>query len=205
MAILKNTRINSTESITLPVGTSSQRPGSPGLGMMRYNTDEEYVEVYNGEEWVQVASGNDIPTALVKTNLQNDSSVNNSSSFSNFNVFNNTIINEGSFSVSSSGISIPDDGIYLCSLLCKFTNTDGNSRTAPATRFSINGSAQGEISCSSYMRASSGHEESSNSLTTIYSLTSGDTVGLQFSNQGQYTGTSRLDGGNSTVMIERIG
>ena len=57
MATLKNTSINSTESITLPVGTSAQRPGSPSLGMMRYNTDESYVEVYDGTEWFPIASG----------------------------------------------------------------------------------------------------------------------------------------------------
>ena len=55
MATLKNTTINSTESIRLPVGNTSQRPGSPQLGMMRYNTDEEGIEVYNGTDWVPLA------------------------------------------------------------------------------------------------------------------------------------------------------
>jgi hypothetical protein len=55
MATLKNTTIDSTESIRLPVGNTSQRPGSPQLGMMRYNTDEEGIEIYNGDDWVPLA------------------------------------------------------------------------------------------------------------------------------------------------------
>jgi len=59
MANLKNTRINTNEAIGLPSGTNSQRPSSASLGMMRYNTEEEIVEVYNGTEWIEiVVSGN---------------------------------------------------------------------------------------------------------------------------------------------------
>jgi len=55
MATLKNTTINATSSLRLPSGTTAQRPGSPQTGMMRYNTEEVYVEVYNGEDWVALA------------------------------------------------------------------------------------------------------------------------------------------------------
>lgn len=47
MASLKNTTINDTGNITLPNGTTAQRP-SPANGMMRYNTDNATVELYNG-------------------------------------------------------------------------------------------------------------------------------------------------------------
>jgi len=57
MANLKNTRINTSEAIGLPSGTSAERPNSPVLGMMRYNTEEEIVEVYNGEEWIAISAG----------------------------------------------------------------------------------------------------------------------------------------------------
>ena len=55
MATLKNTTINATSSLRLPSGTTAQRPGSPQTGMMRYNTEEVYVEIYNGEDWVALA------------------------------------------------------------------------------------------------------------------------------------------------------
>lgn len=57
MAELDRTIINDTGFITLPVGTTAQRPSSPELGMMRWNTDEELVEFYNGSEWIAVEGG----------------------------------------------------------------------------------------------------------------------------------------------------
>ncbi len=44
--------INSTTALTLPVGTSAQRPAIPVLGDIRYNTTAGVVEVYNGTVWV---------------------------------------------------------------------------------------------------------------------------------------------------------
>ena len=55
MAILKNTIINSTESIRLPVGTTGQRPGSPTVGMLRYNSTDSRVEIFTGSAWAQYA------------------------------------------------------------------------------------------------------------------------------------------------------
>jgi hypothetical protein len=44
MATLKNTNINDTGFLRLPVGTTAQRPSSPTVGMMRYNTTISNVE-----------------------------------------------------------------------------------------------------------------------------------------------------------------
>jgi hypothetical protein len=42
--------------VVIPSGNSStDRPPVPALGMVRYNTDSAYVEVYNGTGWVSVA------------------------------------------------------------------------------------------------------------------------------------------------------
>ena len=49
MAILKNTSINST--LTLPAGTTAQRPASPITGMMRFNTSYHVMEIYTGTYW----------------------------------------------------------------------------------------------------------------------------------------------------------
>lgn len=51
MAILKNTTINDNSNLTLPVGTTGQRPGSPEEGMLRYNSDIEEAEYYDGSSW----------------------------------------------------------------------------------------------------------------------------------------------------------
>src|SRR5210317_1677605 len=47
--IADNPAFSGTGSITLPAGTTAQRPGSPVNGMIRYNTTLEYVEYYNGQ------------------------------------------------------------------------------------------------------------------------------------------------------------
>jgi hypothetical protein len=46
----------STESFLLPKGTTVQRPGSPVAGMMRYHSDDNVFEFYNGTEWKQTTT-----------------------------------------------------------------------------------------------------------------------------------------------------
>lgn len=51
MATLKNTTVSDTGAIQLPVGTTAQRPGSPSVGQMRYNSTFKTVESYDGTSW----------------------------------------------------------------------------------------------------------------------------------------------------------
>lgn len=50
-------KITGTYGIVIPNGSSNARPlnGYYELGMIRYNTDYQYVEVYNGTQWISVA------------------------------------------------------------------------------------------------------------------------------------------------------
>ena len=48
--------IDATTALIIPVGTSAQRPASPLDGMIRFNDDDDKVEVYDGTDWVQVGS-----------------------------------------------------------------------------------------------------------------------------------------------------
>jgi hypothetical protein len=41
-------------AITLPSGNTAQRPQSPVVGMIRFNTETEKVEGYEGTEWVNI-------------------------------------------------------------------------------------------------------------------------------------------------------
>ncbi len=47
--------ITGTNAVVIPAGLSAQRPGAPVLGMMRYNIDAGYVEIYDGAAWGTVA------------------------------------------------------------------------------------------------------------------------------------------------------
>jgi len=51
MATLKNTTINDTGFVQLPVGTTAQRPGSPVNGDMRFNSESKVVEHYSNGAW----------------------------------------------------------------------------------------------------------------------------------------------------------
>jgi hypothetical protein len=46
----------STGYFDLPVGTTAQRPGSPTVGMVRYNSTENEYEVYKGTSWQLIST-----------------------------------------------------------------------------------------------------------------------------------------------------
>jgi len=50
-------QFNGTYGVVIPVGTTANRPSSlyETTGMIRFNTDQGYVEVYNGSTWGSVA------------------------------------------------------------------------------------------------------------------------------------------------------
>jgi hypothetical protein len=48
-------RIIGAGGVVIPSGTSSQRPGSPVIGMVRYDTTLQRLEVYDGLSWVSAA------------------------------------------------------------------------------------------------------------------------------------------------------
>lgn len=52
MATLKNTTFDDTSHLTIPAGTTAQRPASPSAGMFRYNSDLKINEYYNGSSWI---------------------------------------------------------------------------------------------------------------------------------------------------------
>jgi hypothetical protein len=45
----------STGDFVVPVGTTAQRPASPSVGMIRYNTTLENLEQYNSSGWIAIA------------------------------------------------------------------------------------------------------------------------------------------------------
>lgn len=57
-SIAPNPQLTGTADLLIPVGTTAQRPGSPLDGMIRYNTDNNVFEWYNGNAlaWESAAS-----------------------------------------------------------------------------------------------------------------------------------------------------
>jgi hypothetical protein len=46
--------MTTTGAFVMPVGTTAQRPGTAVVGMMRFNSDVDYFEGYNGATWVKL-------------------------------------------------------------------------------------------------------------------------------------------------------
>ncbi len=55
MATLQNLNVNTTGYLKIPSGTTAQRPGSPAVGMLRWNTTTGKLEYYtNGSRWEEM-------------------------------------------------------------------------------------------------------------------------------------------------------
>ena len=50
-----------TGAVALPDGTQAQRPGTPLTGMLRFNTDLDSFEGYDGVEWGEIGGGGSLP------------------------------------------------------------------------------------------------------------------------------------------------
>lgn len=60
-------QFNGTAAVVVPVGTLAQRPATSIAGSFRYNSDNSYLEFYNGTTWVDLATGGS--TVSQATNL----------------------------------------------------------------------------------------------------------------------------------------
>ena len=58
-------KLETSSAIKIASGTESQRPTSPEVGMIRFNTEEEEYEGWNGEEWDALGG---LDPALIGTN-----------------------------------------------------------------------------------------------------------------------------------------
>ena len=72
MASIKNTIINDTGYLRLPVGTNAQRL-SASAGDMRYNSESSYPEYYNGSSWIRIGAFN--ATATVSATVTGGNNV----------------------------------------------------------------------------------------------------------------------------------
>lgn len=54
--VLNSLSLDGTSRLKLPVGNSSQRPGTPTQGDLRYNSEVGSIEVYSGTTWILLAA-----------------------------------------------------------------------------------------------------------------------------------------------------
>jgi hypothetical protein len=58
-------KIYGTTALTIPVGTTGERPGTPAVGMIRYNTTTGYAEYYGSSGWQSIAGPYNIDYLVV--------------------------------------------------------------------------------------------------------------------------------------------
>lgn len=198
ISLASNPVLPGVQAVTLPSGTQAQRPSSPTEGQMRYNTDDNEIEYYNGS-WTSISGGTS-NTVAFKTQTVSNNSVNNSTSFTERNAFNTSPdINQGGFSVTASNITVPESGLYWCTFTIYFSSN--STRTNVGIRWSINNVGQNEISASNYIRDNSGHNTSSTHLTTIYDLSANDQLSLEFRREAS-SGTVTLETEGSVSIVK---
>lgn len=66
-------RDSATGAASMPVGDTSARPASPVVGMMRYNSDNQTFEGYQGGQWATVGGAGLPVGSLVPWNVSEDS------------------------------------------------------------------------------------------------------------------------------------
>jgi hypothetical protein len=113
MANLKNTIINDTGHLTLPVGTTAQRP-SVATGQSRFNSSLGLMEYYNGTTWVQTAQIRDGSNSTNRAviSLTDFDKLNKPAGFYWFTYPNQTVLNSysQSFSLYYSGANFQGTG-----------------------------------------------------------------------------------------------
>jgi hypothetical protein len=72
---VKNPQIDSTaNTLVIPKGTTADQPGSPLIGMIRYNTSLNMLEFYNGSAFVQLAGGSGGKATITRDSFTLDGS-----------------------------------------------------------------------------------------------------------------------------------
>lgn len=64
-----NPQFDGTSSLRLPVGTTSQRPGTPAVGQLRFNSETGTSEIYNGTVWTSVGGSDEFASTVALVGL----------------------------------------------------------------------------------------------------------------------------------------
>jgi len=116
-----NLAFGSDDSISIPAGGTGRRPANPAVGELRFNTDTDKLEQYNGTSWIDIASGDiDADSLSIGSNLVIDSSGNLKDSNGN------TVVDSLGNIFASGNTVIDSTGNYKSSAGHTVINSDGH-------------------------------------------------------------------------------
>ena len=91
------------------------------------------------------------------------------------------VFSSGSWTVTTSTIEVPNDGLYLINVNWELTtDPTTNDRLGPQVAIAINGTPNEYVAAHSYLRSTSGHGSTSSNQSTLMELNTGDLVSVQW-------------------------
>jgi hypothetical protein len=156
---------------------------------------------YDGSNWV-----NKSPVVL-KLNCIDNSNINDTDVWTNRSIIDDSaaVINLGGFTFNSSTITIPEDGVYQCIFNFFIVAPDTTLyRMNPGARWTINGVLQNEIAASSYIRSEDGHDEASLHLSSVFELSTGNSLKVYWAKLAADNADVYVAGANSNIQIIKI-
>ena len=155
-----------------------------------------------GTNWVAAGGGGGGITNYAKYVGTGTLNVNSSTTFTERAWINTSPqFSSGTWSATSSAITVPNAGLYLVQV--NWYLTGSVARTNIGLRFAINDTQQSEIAAHNYIRAASGHNESSVNMSTTFNLSASDQISI-YTAQLSAAGTVTLLGSNSTIAITQL-
>lgn len=119
------------------------------------------------------------------------------------------VFSSGSWTVTTSTIEVPNDGLYLINLNWELTTlTNHNDRLGPQVAIAINGTPNEYVSAHTYMRAQTTISNTSSNQSTLMELDSGDLVSVQWlehtTGRNDSDADSNLTEGSSFIEIIQL-
>ena len=137
----------------------------------------------------------------VQTSLIDKNNVNSSTTFTNYSCVNTTPnINQGGFTVATTGILVPVPGLYLICFNCYFYSTGLRENVKVGVTIKSNLTSTYHHG---YIRDADSHRNSSVAGTQIAYLQPDQLVGLEFAREAS-SGTVNLIGANSHFGLAKI-
>lgn len=205
--------IESTEKgVLIPRVTTAQRNAinSPENSLMVYNTTTNNYEYNSGTKifpnWVNITYH---PT-IKYSNIDTATNINNNSAIT-LPVCGSLEWNDDAslYQVSGNTITINTSGKYRITTNISYNvpSVPGNNseqRVSVEAQVAINGTPQGAIAASGYVRSANGHTDASLHLNEVLNLTAGDVISIQVVRSGNSAPAYMRSTRTSNIFIEKV-
>jgi len=136
-----------------------------------------------------------------KTKLTANTAINNSALLGVFSVINTSPVQNSGFTFTSSRVIPPSAGVYAVDVMAYYTSS--SARVSVGMQVAVNNTFTGEEAAMGYIRASSGHNQSSLTWSSIVEVPTGGYISIGFVRLAN-VGTCTLDATKSAISVYKI-